>query len=84
MARGTVNWFNGPSGFGRIVPDDPGAELFVHRGSIVDPDGTLRAGDRVDFELCDGGMGPQATEVRPSPAGAGMRPGLVVDAEARP
>lgn len=81
MARGTVSWFNGPSGFGRIAPDEPGAELFVHRGSIVDPDGALTAGDRVDFEVRDGGMGPQATEVRPSagdesppvPAGIGAR-----------
>jgi cold shock CspA family protein len=68
MASGTVKWFNGPSGFGVITPDADGAELFVYRGSLVAVGATLDAGDRVEFEVHEGGMGPQAVDVR-TPSG---------------
>ncbi len=67
MASGTVKWFNGPSGYGVITPDAEGGELFVHGGSLVVAGTTLDAGDRVEFELREGGMGSQAVEVRPLP-----------------
>ena len=34
MATGTVKWFDGKKGFGFIVPDDRGNELFVHHNDI--------------------------------------------------
>ena len=64
MSTGTVKWFNGPSGFGVIVEDAEGDELFVHRGSLTASGATLAPGDRVAFEIHAGGMGAQAIDVQ--------------------
>lgn len=64
MPTGMVKWFNGPSGHGVITVDMDGAELFVHRGSILLTGAALFAGDRVEFDIQDGGMGSQAVDVR--------------------
>jgi CspA family cold shock protein len=52
MATGTVKWFNGQKGFGFIVPDDGGKDVFVHI-SAVERSGfkTLNEGQRVSYEL---------------------------------
>jgi CspA family cold shock protein len=66
VASGTVSWFNEESGYGYIVADEGGADLFVHRGSIVG-DGratrTLIEGARVGFDLREGGLWPEAIHV---------------------
>ena len=66
MASGTVSWFNEESGYGYIVADESGANLFVHRGSIMGNDWrtrTLVEGARVGFDLREGGMCPEAIRV---------------------
>lgn len=52
MATGTVKWFNTKKGFGFIVPDEGGADVFVHI-SAVEKSGLrgLDEGQRVVFEL---------------------------------
>jgi cold shock protein len=68
LASGTVKWFNEANGYGFIVADEGGADLFVHRGSIAGSDWrnrTLLEGARVGFDLREGGMGPEAVRVLP-------------------
>ena len=52
MPSGTVKWFNGARGFGFIVPDDGGQDVFVHitavqRAGVSD----LSEGASVTFDL---------------------------------
>lgn len=51
---GTVKWFNPTKGFGFIVPDDGGNDVFVHI-SAVEQAGLkgLDEGQKVQFELQD-------------------------------
>ena len=67
MATGTVKWFSDDKGFGFIVPDDGGKDLFVHHSNI-DASGfrSLQEGQRVTYEPAEGKKGPEATMVRPA------------------
>ena len=49
---GTVKWFNPEKGFGFIVPDNGGSDVFVHI-SAVEQAGmkTLNEGQKVEFEM---------------------------------
>jgi cold shock protein len=70
MPTGTVKWFNEASGYGFVMPDEGGEDIFVHRESIgaEDLSGSFSQGDRVEYELRDGGMGREAIHVAPLPA----------------
>lgn len=52
MASGTVKWFNNKKGFGFIVPDEGGQDVFVHI-SAVEKSGLkgLNEGQKVTFNL---------------------------------
>lgn len=68
MAReqhtGTVKWFNDAKGFGFIVRDDGGKDVFVHH-SAIQATGfrSLAEGQKVQFEIVQGEKGPQAANV---------------------
>ena len=66
MSTGTVKWFNADKGFGFIVPDGGGKDLFVHH-SEVNSGGraTLNEGQKVEYEIGQGQKGPCATKVVP-------------------
>ena len=52
MPTGTVKWFNPEKGFGFIVPDEGGSDVFVHI-TAVEQAGfkTLEEGQKLEFEL---------------------------------
>lgn len=67
MATGQVKWFNNAKGFGFILPDDGGSDLFAHYSAIgMDGYKTLKAGQPVEFETLEGPKGLQATNIRPA------------------
>jgi len=64
LSRGKVKWFNEKKGFGFIIEEGGGADIFVHYTAIAS-DGfkTLTEGEEVEFALTQGPKGPQATNV---------------------
>ncbi len=61
-----MKWFSEDKGYGFIVPDEGGKDLFVHYSNI-DGQGfrSLEEGQRVEFEPAQGRKGLEATKVRP-------------------
>ena len=67
MTTGTVKWFNDAKGFGFIVAEENGEDVFVHHSNI---EGTgfksLAEGQSVSFEMEQGQKGWSATKVLPN------------------
>lgn len=70
MLSGTVRFYNRDKGYGFILPDDGGSEVFVHVSSIeLAGLETLRTGDRVSFRTRLDREGRNAAiELRPASA----------------
>ncbi len=66
MTEGTVRWFDADRGFGFIALGQESEDLFVHASEIVGDEAPtlLREGQVVEFEIGEGGRGPQARRVR--------------------
>ena len=65
MHTGVVKWFNNAKGYGFIVSDEGGGDIFAHYTSI-DMDGykTLKAGQNVHFDTEQGPKGLHATNIK--------------------
>ncbi len=52
MAIGTVKWFNATKGYGFIVPQDGGKDVFVHITAVQSAGlKGLNEGQRVSYEI---------------------------------
>ena len=66
MPTGTVKWFNPRKGFGFIIPDEGGDDIFVHYSGIQVEEGefaTLNENDEVEFDIEEGDKGQEARNV---------------------
>jgi CspA family cold shock protein len=66
MFTGTVKWFNATKGFGFIVQDNGGKDVFVHH-SAIQTEGyrSLDEGQKVQYDIEETPKGPAAANVRP-------------------
>ena len=63
MPTGTVKWFNATKGYGFIEPEDGSKDTFVHISAVERAGlGTLREGQRVNYELRPGRDGKSSAE----------------------
>jgi CspA family cold shock protein len=64
MQTGKVKWFNDAKGYGFIIQDSGGEDVFVHHtGITMEGYRTLAEGDPVQFDLVDSPKGPKAENV---------------------
>ncbi|WP_100640779.1 cold shock domain-containing protein CspD [Alteromonas facilis] len=64
MAVGKVKWFNNAKGFGFIVPEDGGDDIFAHYSTIqMDGYRSLKAGQEVTFDVQEGPKGLHAENI---------------------
>ncbi len=61
MTNGTVKSFFHGRGFGFIIPDDGGKEIFVHKSNLVDE---ITEGDKVSYDVEESEKGLNAINVK--------------------
>ncbi|MEI6409343.1 MAG: cold shock domain-containing protein [Bacteroidota bacterium] len=61
MLKGTVKFFNEAKGFGFIVDNATGLDIFVHVSGLID---NIREGDVVTYEAARGKKGMNAVNVQ--------------------
>ena len=65
MQKGKVKWFNNSKGFGFIVSDEGGEDVFAHFSQIqMEGYKTLKTDELVQFEVIDGPNGKQAQNIQ--------------------
>lgn len=82
MPTGTVKWFNNAKGYGFILADEGGEDLFAHYSAIsMEGYKTLKAGQPVTFEVTKGDKGLHAVNItapaNAAPATQNSRPNSV-------
>lgn len=65
MQQGKIKWFSNAKGFGFIVPNSGGSDVFAHFSQIqMEGYKTLKTGQEVTYILVDGEKGPQAQNIQ--------------------
>ncbi|MCK4950278.1 MAG: cold-shock protein [Gammaproteobacteria bacterium] len=65
MSIGTVKWFSNAKGYGFILSDDGGDDIFAHF-SAIEMEGykSLKEGQKVEFDITNGPKGLQAASIK--------------------
>ena len=67
MATGVVKWFNSEKGYGFIMPDGGGKDLFAHYSAIqISGFKVLQENQEVTFDVVQGQKGKQAANIVPA------------------
>ena len=61
MKTGKVKFFNEAKGFGFILEDETGKEIFVHHSGLVDK---VKENDSVTYDVIEGKKGMNAVNVK--------------------
>ena len=61
MKTGKVKFFNEAKGFGFILEDETGIEIFVHHSGLIDK---VKENDAVNYEVVEGKKGMNAVNVK--------------------
>ena len=64
MARGIIRWYSKEKGFGFIIPDGGGKDIYLQGTNIETPDHELVDFQRVEYEITLGRKGPEAIHVK--------------------
>ena len=63
MPTGRVKWFDTRQGYGYIIPDEGGPDVFVHHNEVkCEP--PIDEGDRLQYDVRTSPKGPIALNVR--------------------
>jgi len=61
MKTGSVKFFNESKGFGFIIDEETGQDIFVHLSGLIDE---IKENDKVEFSVEQGRKGPNAVNVK--------------------
>lgn len=69
MISGTVKWWDDKKGYGFIIPDGGGKDVYLHASQVIGGatfQHALATGVRVAFDIREYTKGPMAVKVRPA------------------